>query len=87
MKKILSIASAVALGIMLQASAVSAHVPIPGIDTGTLFQWPAGQEPVLDGDLSEWDIVPEDYYVPFDSHFEYISVWVKRMTRVICPSA
>jgi hypothetical protein len=66
MKKILSIASAVALGIMLQASAVSAHVPIPGIDTGTLFQWPAGQEPVLDGDLSEWDIVPEDYYVPFD---------------------
>ena len=71
MKKILSIASILALGIMLQASAVSAHVPIPGIDSGTLFQWPAGLEPTLDGDLSEWDIVPEDYYVPFDSHFEY----------------
>ena len=61
MKKILSIATVLALGIMLQASAVSAHVPIPGIDSGTLFQWPAGQEPTLDGDLSEWDIVPEDY--------------------------
>ena len=45
MKKILSIASILALGIMLQASAVSAHVPIPGIDSGTLFQWPAGLEP------------------------------------------
>ena len=32
MKKVASIASIVAVGIMLQASAVSAHVPIPGID-------------------------------------------------------
>ena len=71
MKKILSSATILALGIMLQASAVSAHVPIPGIDSGTLFQWPAGLEPTLDGDLSEWDIVPEDYYVPFESHYEY----------------
>jgi len=71
MKKVLSVASMLAVGIMLQASVVSAHVPIPGIDSATLFQWPAGQEPTLDGDLSEWDIVPEDYYGPFDSHFEY----------------
>ena len=71
MKKILSIASILALGIMLQASAVSAHVDIVGIESGTLFQFPAGMEPTLDGDLSEWDIVPEDYYVPFESHFEY----------------
>jgi len=71
MKKVLSVASMLAVGIMLQGSVVSAHVPIPGIDSATLFQWPAGQEPTLDGDLSEWDIVPEDYYVPFDSHFEY----------------
>ena len=27
------------------------------------FQWPPGQEPVLDGDLSEWDIVPDAYIV------------------------
>ena len=71
MKKILSIASILALGIMLQANAVSAHVDIVGIESGTLFQFPAGMEPTLDGDLSEWDIVPEDYYVPFESHFEY----------------
>lgn len=71
MKRFLSIASILALGILLQVRAASAHVPIPGIDSGTLFQWPAGQEPTLDGDLSEWDIVPEDYYVPFDSHYEY----------------
>jgi hypothetical protein len=25
----------------------------------------------LDGDLSEWDLVPEDYFVPFESHTEY----------------
>lgn len=31
----------------------------------TAFQWPAGLEPTMDGDLSEWDIVPEDYSVPF----------------------
>ena len=71
MKKILSIASMLALGVMLQANAVSAHVDIVGIESGTLFQFPTGMEPTLDGDLSEWDIVPEDYYVPFESHFEY----------------
>jgi len=27
------------------------------------FQWPSGQEPVLDGDLSEWEIVPDTYIV------------------------
>ena len=25
------------------------------------FQWPPGHEPVMDGDLSEWEIVPEKY--------------------------
>lgn len=25
------------------------------------FQWPPGQEPLIDGDLSEWEIVPEAY--------------------------
>ena len=25
------------------------------------FQWPPGQEPVLDGDLGEWEIVPDEY--------------------------
>ena len=71
MKKVFSIVAMLAVGLMLSASAVSAHVPIEGIESGTLFQWPAGQAPMLDGDLSEWDIVPDDYYVPFDSHFEY----------------
>ena len=71
MKKVFGIVAMLAVGLMLSASAVSAHVPIEGIESGTLFQWPAGQEPMLDGALSEWDIVPDDYYVPFDSHFEY----------------
>ena len=47
MKKILSIAA-----VALLAGSAWGHVPIPGIDSATLFQWPAGQEPTLDGDLS-----------------------------------
>ena len=73
MKKILSIASILALGIMLQASAVSAHVPIPlALNPVPCSSGPAGYGThAWMAILSEWDIVPEDYYVPFESHFEY----------------
>lgn len=39
------------------------------------FQWPLGYEPTVDGDLQEWEIVPEEYIVrtdsgnPMSSHF------------------
>ena len=30
-------------------------------ETKYMFQFPAGLEPTLDGDLSDWDFVPEVY--------------------------
>ena len=32
------------------------------------FQFPAGGEPTLDGDLSEWAAVPPDYWIGLESH-------------------
>ena len=54
---------------LVSAGPAAAHLP-EGI-TYNLFQWPAGLEPTLDGDLSEWDIVPEDYVVPFEAHCDW----------------
>ena len=42
----------------------SAHIP-EGV-VRTAFQWPEGQNPTLDGNLSEWDLVPEDYSIGMD---------------------
>jgi hypothetical protein len=50
------------------ASSALAHKP-EGV-VRTVFQWPAGLEPALDGDLSEWDIVPEDYFLTTKDHVE-----------------
>lgn len=36
------------------------------------FQWPAGLEPTLDGDLSEWEIIPEDYFITTAQHYEIV---------------
>ena len=44
-----------------------AHVP-----AGTVypaFQWPAGREPEMDGDLSEWSIVPDKYVLKMEHFF------------------
>jgi hypothetical protein len=41
-------------------TAVTAHDP-----PGTIFpmwQWPASHLPVLDGDLSEWQVIPEEFW-------------------------
>lgn len=32
-------------------------------DLGLVFQWPAGREPVMDGNIEEWKIVPEVYTI------------------------
>jgi len=49
----------------------SAWAHVPEGQALTAFQWPAGLEPTLDGDLSEWSIVPEDYEVTFDQMTEF----------------
>lgn len=38
-----------------------------------VFQWPAGKEPTLDGDLSEWSIIPEDYFIGPEKHFDIVN--------------
>jgi hypothetical protein len=48
----------------LVAAPVMAHVP-EGV-VWNAFQWPPGAAPTLDGDLSEWDLVPEDYHIGMD---------------------
>ena len=50
----------------------SAHLP-EGV-TYLAFQWPAGEEPAIDGDLSEWDIVPPKYVLNTEEG-EYSRDW------------
>ena len=67
LKKI-TVLLALALCVAVVAPA-TAHVPEGAVRTA--FQWPAGLEPTLDGDLSEWSIVPEDYLISFAEHTEF----------------
>ena len=43
--------------------AVSAQAHVPEGQVLLAFQFPAGAEPTLDGDLSEWAVVPSDYWI------------------------
>jgi hypothetical protein len=45
----------------LMAGAAQAHQPEGAI--WLAWQWPAGTEPTMDGDLSEWQIIPEDFVI------------------------
>jgi len=49
-------------------SVASAHVPEGQLYTA--FQWPDTHIPVLDGNLSEWDIVPSDYEITLEDHVD-----------------
>lgn len=49
-------------------SVASAHVPEGQVYTA--FQWPDTHIPVLDGNLSEWDIVPADYEITLEDHVD-----------------
>ena len=60
MRRMLSYAAAVAVVIGLTISA-SAHNP-PGV-IFEMWQWPSTHLPVLDADLSEWDVVPEELWI------------------------
>ena len=59
-----SISAAIAVAAVLCTSTASlAHVPPNFI--GLVWQWPANQIPVLDGNTQEWDIIPDDYaFIP-----------------------
>jgi len=54
------------------AAAASAHKP-PG-ETRFAFQWPDGAIPQMDGDLSEWDIVPPQYEITNPDLFQVHAV-------------
>lgn len=55
----------VALASLLAAGAVYGHVG----QTKFMFQFPAGLEPVLDGEMDDWAIVPEVYYSRAENMF------------------
>ncbi|MCY3762107.1 MAG: hypothetical protein OXH50_12730 [Gemmatimonadetes bacterium] len=52
-------AAAAAAALLCMSTFAFAHVPADFI--GLFWQWPSNQVPVLDGDLSEWAVVPDDY--------------------------
>ncbi len=52
-------AAAVAAAVLCMSTFSFAHVPADFI--GLIWQWPSNQVPVLDGDLSEWSVIPDDY--------------------------
>ena len=47
------------------AAAAFAHKPEGVIHLA--WQWPAGEEPVLDGEFWEWDAVPDEFRIPFST--------------------
>jgi len=62
MRKVFS-SAAVAAVVLCTSTAALAHVPPNFI--GLVWQWPANQLPVLDGNTQEWDIIPDDYaFIP-----------------------
>ena len=60
MSKLLKSVVAFAIAIGFTSSA-GAHDP-PGV-IFEMWQWPTSQLPVLDADLSEWDVVPEELWI------------------------
>ena len=65
MKKILSAIGACAL-ICALSNPVAAHDP-PDY-RGIIWQWPANKLPVFDGNLSDWDIVPEEFWLTHNNY-------------------
>jgi hypothetical protein len=49
-----------AMGILVASSAIFAHDPADEVNN--IVKFPAGQEPTIDGDCSDWDAVPADQY-------------------------
>ncbi len=60
MKKVLSVLFTPVLLLGLSTE-VQAHDPPDFI--GAVWQWPETHLPVLDADLSEWDIIPEEFWI------------------------
>ena len=65
MRKSLTIGAALALLGFNTAS--YAHVP-EGLVLG-VWQWPSSHLPVMDGDISEWDVVPENLWLNAASEY------------------
>jgi len=63
MKKTVLLALCLTVGLAFGAWA---HVPEGQVLLA--FQFPAGAEPTLDGDLSEWEAVPQDYWIGPELH-------------------
>ena len=57
-----------ALSLVLGVSAAMAHEP-PGV-TYYAFEFPNHAIPTIDGDLSDWDMVPEAFHVTRENDFE-----------------
>ena len=56
------------LGVFIGVSAASAHEP-PGV-VNFAFAFPTNAIPTMDGDLSDWDMVPEAYWITREDHLE-----------------
>ena len=53
-------------GVLLFTAAQVAYSHLPENETFGAFQWPSNQLPVLDGDISEWDVLPDELWVTND---------------------
>ena len=65
MRKLLTLSAAVSL--LGLSSPSFAHVP-EGLILG-VWQWPTSHLPVMDGDISEWDVVPDNLWLTPFSEF------------------
>ncbi len=53
-----------AVALLGMVGSASAHLP-EGV-TFVAWNWPSTHLPTLDGDLSEWNVLPEDYWIGLD---------------------
>lgn len=80
----MSLLVALVFGVSGSVVLCQAHVP-----AGTVypaFQWPEDLEPVMDGDLSEWDLIPDRYVLKMEHFFLRPSASRARYDIAIDPS-
>ena len=67
MRTLVALFAAVALAVALTGAA-RAHQPEGGLYPA--YQFPEGLAPAIDGDISDWDVVPEPFWLTLEKHFE-----------------
>ena len=67
MRNLVTLLAAVALSIVLTGTA-RAHQPEGALYPA--FQFPEGHAPTIDGDITDWDVAPDSFWITLEEHFD-----------------